>query len=53
MPLLRVRADSHDLIPVARTFVLGLPGGMNQRLQPFRLDEMPQTYRSVSQHALD
>jgi hypothetical protein len=53
VPLLRVRAEAQDLIPVARTFVVGLPGGMNQRLQPFRLDEMPQTYRTVSQHALD
>ena len=53
VPLLRVRAEAQDLIPVARTFVVGLPGGMNQRLQPFRLDEMPQTYRGLSQHALD
>jgi hypothetical protein len=53
VPLLRVRAEAVGLIPVARTFVVGVPGGVNQRLQPFRLDEMPQTYRSVSQHALD
>ena len=53
VPLLRVRGEAEGLIPVARTFVVGVPGGVNQRLQPFRLDEMPQTYRSVSQHALD
>jgi hypothetical protein len=53
VPLLRVRAEARDLIAVARTFVVGVPGGMNQRLQPFRLDEMPQTYSAVSQHALD
>lgn len=53
VPLLRVRGEARGLAPVARTFVVGVPAGMNQRLQPFRLDEMPQTYRSVSQHALD
>lgn len=53
VPLLRVRAEADGLIPTARTFVVGVPGGANRRLQPFRLDEMPQTYSAVSQHALD
>jgi hypothetical protein len=54
VPLLRVRAEARGMIPVARTFVVGMrPGGMSERLQPFRLDEMPQTYTAVSQHALD
>ncbi|GGD98157.1 hypothetical protein GCM10011515_17440 [Tsuneonella deserti] len=54
VPLLRVRAQAQGIEPLARTFVVGLrPAGMGQRLQPFRLDEMPQTYSAVSQHALD
>lgn len=53
VPLLRVRAEAEGLIPIARTFVVGVPAGANRRLQPFRLDEMPQTYSAVSQHALD
>ena len=53
VPLLRVRAEAEDLVPIARTFVVGLPGGVSKRLQPFRLDEIPQTYHAVSQHALD
>ncbi len=54
VPLLRVRGEAEGLDPIARTFVVGVrPAGMSQRLQPFRLDEMPQTYNGVSQHALD
>jgi len=54
VPLLRVRAEAEGLDPVARTFVVGLrTDGLSKRLQPFRLDEMPQTYHAVSQHALD
>lgn len=54
VPLLRVRAEADGLAPVARTFVVGMtPGGPGQRLQPFRLDEMPQTYNAVGQKALD
>lgn len=54
VPLLRVRAEAQGLAPIARTFVVGLrPAGLSERLQPFRLDEMPQTYSAVTQHALD
>ncbi len=53
VPLLRVRAEADGVSPIARTFVVGVSGGASRRLQPFRLDEMPQTYSAVSQHALD
>jgi hypothetical protein len=54
VPLLRVRAQAEGAEPVARTFIVGLlPSGQSQRLQPFRLDEMPQTYHAVGQKALD
>ncbi|MGX7951936.1 hypothetical protein ACWPM1_05145 [Tsuneonella sp. HG249] len=55
VPLLRVRATAQGMEPIARTFIVGLkpPGSAGQRLQPFRLDEMPQTYRTVGQKALD
>jgi hypothetical protein len=54
VPLLRVRAEAEGMSPVARTFVVGMrPTGMSERLQPFRLDEMPQTYSPLSQLALD
>lgn len=54
VPLLRVRAEAEGFDPVARTFVVGLlPSGVGQKLQPFRLDEMPQVYSAVGQRALD
>ncbi len=54
VPLLRVRAEADGLIAIARTFVVGLrTDSLSKRLQPFRLDEMPQTYHAVSQLALD
>ncbi|WP_120716187.1 hypothetical protein [Tsuneonella amylolytica] len=54
VPLLRVRAESAGMEPVARTFVVGLlPQAPGQNLQPFRLDEMPQTYSAVGQKPLD
>ena len=55
VPLMRVRAVARGMAPIARTFIVGLqsPGARGQRLQPFRLDEMPQTYRTVGQKALD
>lgn len=55
VPLMRVRAVARGMEPIARTFIVGLqsPGAAGQRLQPFRLDEMPQTYRAVGQKALD
>jgi hypothetical protein len=54
VPLLRVRGEAQGMVPAARTFVVGMRSdGMSQRLQPFRLDEMPQTYSPLSQRALD
>ncbi|MGN3973830.1 hypothetical protein [Tsuneonella sp. SYSU-LHT278] len=53
VPLLRVRAEAEGAQPVARTFVVGLRPPGAQRLQPFRLDEMPQVYHAVGQTALD
>lgn len=54
VPLLRLRIEAEGLAPFARTFVVGMrpqaPGG---KLQPFRLDDMPQTYRQIAQRALD
>lgn len=54
VPLLRVRASAAGVAPSARTFIVGtLPGDSAKKLQPFRLDEMPQTYRAIGTMALD
>lgn len=54
VPLLRVRAQAAAGEPVARTFIVGtLPDAQATKLQPFRLDEMPQTYRRIGVAALD
>lgn len=54
VPLLRVRAQAGEATAVARTFIVGtLPQGGAHKLQPFRLDEMPQTYRQIGMSALD
>jgi hypothetical protein len=54
VPLLRVRAQAAGHSPVARTFIVGtLPEEGAKKLQPFRLDEMPQTYRAIGVAALD
>jgi hypothetical protein len=54
VPLLRVRASPAGRPASARTFVVGtLPTEGGRKLQPFRLDEMPQTYRSIGTMALD
>ncbi|OZA92429.1 MAG: hypothetical protein B7X57_08290 [Erythrobacter sp. 34-65-8] len=54
VPLLRVRALAAGQPPVARTFIVGtLPEEGARKLQPFRLDEMPQTYRAIGVAALD
>lgn len=54
VPLMRVRVRARGQAPVARTFLVGtLPGPQAKRLQPFRLDEMPQTYRLIGVAALD
>lgn len=53
VPLLRLRVAGDGLEPVTQTFVIGIkpPGG--GKVQPFRLDEMPQTYRQIGSRALD
>lgn len=54
IPLLRVRAQAGGNRAVARTFIVGtLPDGGATKLQPFRLDEIPQTYRMIGVAALD
>lgn len=54
VPLLRVRAQASGGAPVARTFIVGtLPEVHASKLQPFRLDEMPQTYRLIGVAGLD
>ncbi len=53
VPLLRVRAEASGTDPVARTFIVGLRSPGAQRLQPFRLDEMPQVYQAIGSTALD
>lgn len=54
VPLMRWRAASGAIDPVARTFVVGmLPGEPGGKLQPFRLDEHPQTYSQIGQRPLD
>lgn len=53
VPLLRVRASAPGMEASARTFVVGmLPQEGGRKLQPFRLDEMPQTYRAIGTMAL-
>lgn len=54
IPLLRVRAQAGGDRAVARTFIVGtLPDAGATKLQPFRLDEIPQTYRMIGVAALD
>ena len=53
VPLLRLRvtSDGHD--PVTQTFVIGMKPPGSDKVQPFRLDEMPQTYSQIGSRALD
>lgn len=54
VPLLRIRIEAEGKAPVTRTFVIGnLPPQGQSKLQPFRLDEMAQTYRNIGLRALD
>lgn len=54
VPLLRLRAQANGGEAIARTFIVGtLPNDQAQKLQPFRLDEMPQTYRNIGLAPLD
>ncbi len=54
VPLLRVRAVMPGKTSVVQTYVLGiLPATGQGKLQPFRLDEMAQTYRNIGLRLLD
>lgn len=54
VPLLRIRIDAEGREPLLRSFVIGtLPPAGHSKLQPFRLDEMAQTYRNIGMRALD
>lgn len=54
VPLLRIRIEAEGKAPVTRTFVIGnLPPQGQSKLQPFRLDEMAQSYRNIGLRALD
>jgi len=59
VPLLRLRVSGDGLAPISQTFVIGqiqnggdLSAGSNSKVQPFRLDEMPQTYTQIGCRAL-
>lgn len=53
VPLLRLRITSDGRGPVTQTFVIGMKPPGSDRVQPFRLDEMPQTYSQIGSRALD
>lgn len=54
VPLLRLRLVAKGKSPVARTYLVGqLPDREGGKLQPFRLDEMPQSYHAIGIRALD
>lgn len=52
VPLLRLRVTGDGLDPVTQTFVIGIKPPGSERVQPFRLDEMPQTYHQIGSRAL-
>ncbi len=54
VPLLRLRVEADNIAPIVQTYVIGMPSpDTDVRLQPFRLDEMPQIYRQVGIRALN
>ena len=54
VPLLRIRIDMDGKAPLVRSFVVGLrPASGHGKLQPFRRDEMAQTYRNIGLRSLD
>lgn len=54
VPLLRLRIEADGMDAVTQTFVIGMKAGAaNARVQPFRLDEMPQTYTQIGSRPLD
>lgn len=49
VPLLRLRIIADGMEPVLKTFVIGQKQiGRGDRLTPFRIDEMAQTYREIA-----
>lgn len=54
VPLLRLRVDAIGMDPIICTFVVGVkPPERGAKLQPFRLDEMAQTYRNIGLRLID
>ncbi len=54
VPLLRLRISAEGNAPILRTFVIGIvPSADAGKVQPFRLDEMPQTYTRIGSRLLD
>lgn len=53
VPLLRLRVEGEGVEPVTQTFVIGMKPPGSAKVQPFRLDEMPQTYSQIGSRALD
>ncbi|MDN3645995.1 hypothetical protein QWY75_07235 [Pontixanthobacter aestiaquae] len=54
VPLLRLRVEAPEVEPIICTFVVGIkPPERGAKLQPFRLDEMAQTYRNIGLRLLD
>ena len=54
VPLLRLRIEAEAIEPIICTFVVGIkPPERGAKLQPFRLDEMAQTYRNIGLRLLD
>ncbi|MFN2098550.1 hypothetical protein [Altererythrobacter sp. MF3-039] len=54
VPLVRLRIEGYDGAPKVQTFVIGmLPTEVGGKLQPFRIDEQPQTYSQIGQRSID
>ncbi|MGB3739069.1 MAG: hypothetical protein WA948_06915 [Pontixanthobacter sp.] len=54
VPLLRIRIETEGKVSLMRSFVIGiLPASGQGKLQPFRRDEMAQTYRNIGLRLLD
>ena len=53
VPLLRLRVTGEGADPVTHTFVIGMKPPGSSKVQPFRLDEMPQTYSQIGSRPLD
>ncbi len=54
VPLLRIRLDGQSEGPMFQTYIVGmLPTEVGGKLQPFRVDEQPQTYSQIGMRLLD